>query len=657
MESLLSPGDLARIVEEGARPDTMTVQVLACKAIGDDTSKKVRMMLWDGVTEYKHAVLDQAGSTVPIPEKFSVIRVSDSDRPPSLMAHHVKKLEGKNIYAFVLYHYTMVKEGGLVNRRLGENLQRNGHNKEGFAATPSPRPLHTPPSLSATPSARPPPAKIAPSPTNLQRQTVKRNLDSTFGSPAPKRIIDSTPTHQVADINPYLNRYKLKVRVAHKSLIKKIQTAKFQGSVQDCIISDQSGSIKVNAWDSNGREDTALMDKLVVGSTYMLEGLQVKPVHNPKFNTTGHNYELTWNQNTVVGGPVTDSPVQQTYKFVPISSLFDTQPDTVVDVVAWVREMGDVIEFRSKSEKDLKKREIVLADKSQGGSSVNLVLWGEQAVQFNSADAIIAIKGAKLNEFNGTKNLSLGFSGAYEVAPELPEVAELEDWASGLRGIVSQSSTQASQVNRVAGEWSTLQEIKELLAENRSEKKFTVLACPIKIKTENLWYRAHTPRDGKKCFKKVWENSSNPELYDCKCGEKKLSEGETELRYMVNLCLADCTSWVWATMFSASALFNMTAKELHDLRLVSEIDFLELVNKVQFKEAMFTVSAKVETYNQAPQLKFTIQDMDHIAWGEESCRDHVKRRWVEIIMLEEELGVSHEEEFGIAVSGTAAYIN
>jgi len=655
MESLLTPGHLARIMESGERPDTMTVQVLGLKGIGSD-GNKMRMLLWDGVKEYKHAVLDQSGSDIATPEKFSIVRVSDRDRPASTMAHTVKVV-GEKTFALVLYHYTMVKEGGLVGSRLGGSAsQANGHSQGGANATPSPRPQQTPPTLSATPSNCAPPNKIAPSPTNLQRQNVKRNLDSTFGNPAPKRSpIDSTPTHQVADINPYINRYKLKVRVDSKSPVKKLHTARFQGSVQDCIISDQSGSIKVNAWDSNGREDTVNLDKLEVGNTYMLEGLKVNPVNNPKWNTTGHNYELTWNQNTVSAGPVTDSPVQVSYKFVPISSLGDLEADTVVDVVAWVREVGDLLEFRSRAEKDFKKREIVLADKSKGGSSVNLVLWGEQAGQFNSHDVIIAIKGAKVHEFNGTKNISLGFSGTFEIAPELPEVAELEEWASGLRGVLSQGASQLSQGNRVAGEWSTLQEIKEMLAENRSEKKFTVLACPIKIKTDNMWYRAHQPRDGKVCRKKVTENAANPELYDCRCGEKKLSEGETELRYIVNLCLADCSSWVWATMFSASSLFKMTAQELHDLRMVSEMDFLELVNKAQFSEAVFTVTAKVETYNQSPQLKFNIQDMDHLEWGEESGKEHVKRRWREVMMLEEELGVSHEEEFGIAVSGTAAF--
>ena len=110
-------------------------------------------------------------------------------------------------------------------------------------------------------------------------------------------------------------------------------------------------------------------------------------------------------------GPVTGSPVGQSYKFVPICSLENTEAGTVVDLVAWVREVGDLIQFRSKAEKDLKKCEIVLADNSAGGSSVNLVLWAKQAVEFSCHARMLLLlsKGAKLVEYNGTKYISLGF--------------------------------------------------------------------------------------------------------------------------------------------------------------------------------------------------------------------------------------------------------
>jgi len=655
---LLTPGVLARLVQHGDRPDDFVAQVLGSKLVGEG-GNKVRLALWDGQTEYKHALLDVSTSSVPIPEKFSIVKISDSDRPGTVAEHTIKQVPkaGGLLNVLVVQHYTMVKK---VGSRLGGSSQSNGHSQPVFSQAATP-PSHntsqsytTPPS-SGTPFPRPPPSKVGTPSTSVGRQNVKRNLESVLDAPASKRVCESNPTHQVADLNPYINRYKLKVRVDTKSQVKKISSQRFEGSVQDCIISDQSGSIKVTAWARQDMDDTVKLDKLVVGSTYMLEGLMVKPIHNPKFNTTGHNYELTWSQNTVASGPVTDSPIQKNYNFVPISSLANTQADTVVDLLAWVREVGDLIQFRSKSEKDFKKREIVLSDNSNGGTSINLVLWAEQAEQFASGDAIIAIKGAKLAEYNGVKNISLGYSGTYEVSPPVPEAEELESWASGLRGVVGMPASQGSQGGIVAGQWSTLQEIKDMMAENRTEKKFAIVASPIKVKTDNMWYRAHIPRDGKRCQKKVTENATSPELYDCKCGDRKLSESETELRYVVNMCLADCTSWAWATMFNASNMFHMTAQELNDLRITSESKFLDLVNKVQFTEAVFHVTAKVETHNQSPQLKFNIQDMDQVGWGEEGGKEHVKRRWLDIIRLEEELGVSHEEEFGIAVSGTAAY--
>lgn len=40
--------------------------------------------------------------------------------------------------------------------------------------------------------------------------------------------------------------------------------------------------------------------------------------------------------------------------------------------------------------------------------------------------------------------------------------------------------------------------------------------------------------------------------------------------------------------------------------------------------------------------------------GVEGGRYHIKRRWREAMMLEDELGVSHEEEIGMVVTGAAA---
>ena len=46
--------------------------------------------------------------------------------------------------------------------------------------------------------------------------------------------------------------------------------------------------------------------------------------------------------------------------------------------------------------RDLKKRELILADDSDGGSSISLTLWDRMAVDFNHNNRVIALKGAKV---------------------------------------------------------------------------------------------------------------------------------------------------------------------------------------------------------------------------------------------------------------------
>ena len=108
-----------------------------------------------------------------------------------------------------------------------------------------------------------------------------------------------------------------------------------------------------------------------------------------------------------------------------------------------------------------------------------------------------------------------------------------------------------------------------------------------------MWYRAHKPSGGKVCRKKVQPSSPENNSYNCKCGDRNLPQSETELRYMVNLCISDSTSHVWAIMFDAQSLFEMTAQELQDKKDADEREFNKLVSDVNFTTMKFSLGAKV----------------------------------------------------------------
>ena len=121
-----------------------------------------------------------------------------------------------------------------------------------------------------------------------------------------------------------------------------------------------------------------------------------------------------------------------------------------------------------------------------------------------------------------------------------------------------------------------------------------------------MFYRAHQPSVGGVCRKKVEPTSPDSNRYNCRCGERNLPESDTELRFLVNLCISDCTSQVWATMFEAESLFGVSAGELNDKRKANEQEFDKLISAANFVSMKFSVSAKVTVEchkNQSPKVR------------------------------------------------------
>ena len=126
----------------------------------------------------------------------------------------------------------------------------------------------------------------------------------------------------------------------------------------------------------------------------------------------------------------------------------------------------------------------MLADNSGGGgASISLVLWGDDAENFSLQNKIIAIKKANLKEFNGVKNLNYPRGGSMEVSPSCHELPDLEFWVAGMRDAIDLvtpgSGTLSGSVP--GGPAVTIQEIKDAMAEDRAEKKFTITGYPIKV--------------------------------------------------------------------------------------------------------------------------------------------------------------------------------
>jgi len=654
MTDVLDFGSLSRTFSTGKVPENVVVQVLKSKTLKGAETKR-RLLIWDGVKTYDHAVLTLLSPSTVCPGDFSLIRIGTRFDQHVLVTKMTNSEGVDKGWALSFSKYELVRDGAQV----GEKVEKVANAFSPGVSSATAR--GTPPCSLSTPTPLGTPAKSTATPVpSHTRANVKRNLmdQADFGQPSPKKPAldtgnDSGATHLVEQINPYTNKFTIKVLVEQKSAARQIHTATFQGTVSDCILTDSSGQIKLTAWN----DDVQKMEAgLAQGNTYYLTGPRVMAVRNQKYNNTNHNYELVWSQFTTVSAPITNAPVTPNFKFIPINALADIPTDTLVDVLGWVRETGPLDEFKSKAQKDFKKRVLVLADDSDlGGACVEVTIWGDNAANFTDTDKILALKGAKIQEFQGKRGLNLSFGGTMTVEPPIPEVERLNTWAMALRQVNSGASILSEGRNNPTSslaDFVTIQDIKDELAERRENKKFRIVGSVIHLNSERLFYRAHNAADGRGCKKGVKETGPGTGLFFCpKCNDNKIPKEETVLRYLVNMCLADFTTHEYANMFEAEKLFNMTAQELEDLRNNSETEFQAVLNRVQFSQMEFLVSARVETYNDQPKLKLNVEDVFPLEFTGEPAggraQSHLRRLWSEVRSLEQELGLSHEEEFGV----------
>ena len=439
---------------------------------------RFRLLLTDGEDTFKLAVYNHSQTGQALPSELSIITIADSLRPANIQRHQVVLLKDK--FTLIVHHFTVVKEGGDV----GRNLLRSANSNP-----PPPVPsLVTPPRAESLPAVeQQTPVKTGEQNNNLgPREGAKRDLfRGEAGGQSPRKVVrtDSKPTQEVANINPYTGRFRLKVMVEKKGSVRQINTRNYNGPVQDCVLTDSSGSIKMTAWNTEVPE----LDKLLEGKTYLIQssGNKISPVRDQRFNSTNHQYEITWDKYTQVEGPISGDPVQVPYKFMKICELNNLPANSEVDVLAWVRQVQAVENVRARDGRDLRKREVLLVDDSAGGSSITLTLWNAQAETFTEKEKVIALRRSVVKEFNGRKNLSLGSSGSYEMSASCPGAAELQRWADSFTAEPSESLGQPANMNQSNSggtqPTSSIQEIKDALAEDQSEKRFTVYGISIKV--------------------------------------------------------------------------------------------------------------------------------------------------------------------------------
>jgi len=454
------------------------------------------------------------------------------------------------------------------------------------------------------PASDAPPVKTMPAQT--RSILTPRQSSSTYSG---------APITPIASITPYQNKWTIKARVSSKTDVKTWNKPSGSGKLFSMDLIDESGEIRVTAFKD---QCDAFYDKAVVGKVYYISNCSVKNA-NKQYSKLNNEYELTFkDQGTfeLCEDDVGDIPTIN-YSFVSISDLAQCEKDTFIDVLGVVKSTGDLAEITTKAGKELKKKEIVLVDKSS--TEVSLTLWGNNAETLDLSNApILAAKNVRVSDFNGV-TLS---GGDILVNPDMDMAHELKGWWDN-EGYSQQSRSisVAGARGGDGGSGANVKMIREVKMDNLGSEQggkgdyYNTVATVTFFSKDKALYKACGKQIDEKnvCNKKV--NDQGDGTYRCeKCGESKPTFA---WRIMLQLNMGDSSDNIWASCFQETAekILNTTSQELGQALEQDEERYNSIFTEVTFKTFNFRMRAKSETYNDETRVKHTIISAEEINWS------------------------------------------
>ena len=184
-----------------------------------------------------------------------------------------------------------------------------------------------------------------------------------------------------------------------------------------------------------------------------------------QYNTCKSNYEITFDQNAEIHLDNDSGNIQkQVYKLTKIAQLESVEANKNVDVLAIVKQVGEVTNLISKKTgQELTKCDLTLVDDS--GVEITLTVWGDKAVKAPvefSGTPVAAFRHARVSDYGGK---SLWAGGSSEVNPALPESQALASWWQSSGSMATQSARSLSAGGAGgSGKMDSLSERKDIAA-------------------------------------------------------------------------------------------------------------------------------------------------------------------------------------------------
>ncbi|KAJ0242576.1 Replication protein A 70 kDa DNA-binding subunit C [Hirschfeldia incana] len=477
-------------------------------------------------------------------------------------------------------------------------------------------------------SSRQEQSRAPPTPTAYSRPPAyQAQPPSMYANVGPVARNEAPPTvAPISSLNPYQNRWTIKVRVTSKGELRRFNGARGEGKVFSFDLVDSGGGeIRVTCF--NDVVDK-FFDVIVVGNVYLITKGNLKPARK-EYNHLPNDYEIHLDNASMVQQCYEDDatiPRNQFY-FKDICAIETMESNSIIDVIGIVFSISPTGSIMRKNGTEAQKRALQLKDMS--GRSVEVTMWGNfcnaegqrlQSLCDSGVFPVLAVKAGKISEFNGKQVSTIG-SSQLVVEPDLPEARELRAWFE--REGRNAPCISISREFTGAGRQEVRKVITQIKDENlgTSEKPdwITVSATISFMKVENFCYTACPIINGDRpCSKKVTNNGDG--TWRCEKCDKCVDE--CDYRYILQLQLQDHTGVTWATAFQEAGeeIMGISAKDLYFMKNEDrdEEKFEDIVRKAAFTKYIFKLKVKEETFSDESRVKATVVKAEKLDYSSDT---------------------------------------
>lgn len=381
-------------------------------------------------------------------------------------------------------------------------------------------------------------------------------------------------------LNPFHNKWAIKGRVVMKSDIRRFSNQKGEGKVFNFEVSDGTAQVKVICFSDCVDVFYPIVE---MGKVYSISRGTVK-MANKQYSTNPFDYEIILDKSSEIRHVADDGSPKYFFNFVKIADL--TLGNAYCDVIGVVKEIYPPSTVLVKStQSELLKRDAILIDSS---GSVRLTLWGAKAEADVENGMVVALKSAKVSEFNGV-SISTTASSQVVINPDISEAHELAGWFQSVGKDMEVVLPRKEEKRRL------IQEVKD------NELAYSSIQGTVMfLKEDALWY-ASCKGDG--CNKKVIMEESG----HYRCERCNMTYEDCNYRYMVTMHLGDFTGQIWISLFDevATSLFGIPASEMKTMSEESPVELQSLIRGMYFKEFLFRVKSKQDSYNDEVRMRYS----------------------------------------------------